>query len=433
MSRLLPYVVASAGLGTVLGGLIFLSPLALSRQPSEPLRAPSPSTYDPSHSLAPLVQAVEPAVVAIEVEGSASAMGMHPLLGPLSRHGEGSGFIVSPDGLVLTNHHVIDGADTIQATLTDGTTVAATVVGSDPRLDVALLQLPQDRSWPHVELGSSAELQVGDWVLAAGNPLGLGRTFTVGIVSGKGRMLGHDWFDDFIQTDAAINQGNSGGPLFDLDGRVVGMNTAIIQGANTVAFAIPSDLIRDTLDDLSSLGHVSRGYLGVLHGPLSGEVANHCGVTDLERGALVRGVIEDTPAAEAGLEPCDVIVGVGDDAVEDAGDLVRAVGLRDPGDEVEIRYLRDGRERELTVSLAERPEGRADLGLSVIPIGDGVEVQAIRPDSPLARILEPGDVIQQAGDQRVRDADDLTGAVQDGARVLTVRRGKAVRLIEVPR
>ena len=204
-------------------------------------------------SLAPLVQRVEPAVVAIEVAGIVPGRKVRPelrdALGPLFDEparlvrGEGSGFVISADGLLLTNHHVVDGAQSIKARFTDGTAVDVELLGSDSRTDVALLRLPEDRTWPHVTLGDSGDVQVGDYVVAVGNPLGLGTTVTTGIVSGKGRSLGLSVYDAFLQTDAAINQGNSGGPLFGLDGGVIGMNTAVIRYANTVGFAIPADVI----------------------------------------------------------------------------------------------------------------------------------------------------------------------------------------------
>ncbi|MEQ1565583.1 MAG: trypsin-like peptidase domain-containing protein, partial [Myxococcota bacterium] len=216
---------------------------------AEPVAVPTPSTYDPSRSLAPLIHAVEPAVVSVVVQAAGEAS-PHAWL---AETGEGSGFVIAPDGLVLTNFHVVDGASAISLEWSDGTSRPARMVGGDASLDVALLRVETSDPLPFVTLGDSDQLEVGDWVVAMGNGLGLGTTATAGIVSGKRRSLGRDPFGTgpsldarspgFIQTDAAINQGSSGGPLFDLDGRVVGMSTAIITNANTVGFAIPSNLV----------------------------------------------------------------------------------------------------------------------------------------------------------------------------------------------
>jgi serine protease Do len=272
------------------------------------------------------------------------------------RTGEGSGFVISADGLMLTNHHVIDDADRITVVFGDGEEVAARVLGSDASMDIALLQLPADRSWDHLELGDSDATQVGDWVLAMGNPLGLGNTVTAGIISGKGRVLGHDIFgnEDFLQTDAAINPGNSGGPLVTLDGKVVGMNTAIIAGANTVGFSVPANLITSVMDELRTEGHIARGFLGVNSQPLTPELAELLGV-DAEDGALVSSVFPDTPAAKAGLERGDVVVEVDGQEIDDQTELVAAIGNKRPGEKVELRVVRAKGPKNLSVTLAERP------------------------------------------------------------------------------
>ncbi len=278
---------------------------------SMPLAVPRPvadaGTYDPSRSLAPLVDAVGPAVVAIEIEGTRSGPrippGMERLFGapgPQHVQGEGSGVIISGDGLVLTNHHVIADADTVGVRLASGDLVTATILGSDPSIDVAVLRLEGDGTdWPFLTLGDSDQVRVGDRVVAGGNPLGLGNTFTAGIISAKGRALGMAAYDDFIQTDAAINQGNSGGPLLDLDGQVIGINTAIIQGANTIGFAVPTALIRPILPDLVATGRVARGYIGVRHQPVTEELADALGL-DEATGALIAEVVVGTPAVRAG-------------------------------------------------------------------------------------------------------------------------------------
>jgi serine protease Do len=438
--------------------------------PGEPLEPPiatpkaSPpqaDTYDPSRSFAPLVKAVEPAVVAIEVEGTAQAPDMSQLppefrqflgadprqFGPRPLHGEGSGFIVSADGLLLTNHHVIDGADQISARFADGTVVKATVIGSDPSIDVALLQLEGDRQWPFVQLGDSSTLEVGDWVIAVGNPLGLGTTVTSGIVSGKGRALGHGVWDDFLQTDAAINEGNSGGPLFDLDGRVVGINTAIIAGANTIGFAIPIDMVEDVIEDLRDHGKVARGYIGVRPSDDEG------------KGAIVAQVYDDTPAEKAGLLPGDRILDVDGREIADPVALVKTIGSLDPGEEVTLHIERDGKPQDLVVTLGERPsedptaaapapsgEGAADpesLGLDLrdvtakeasrLGIPAGVEVENVTKGSAAEGFLRPGDVILEINHWPVAttaDVDDLL-ARSSGAALLLVQRGDARRYVQL--
>ncbi|MBN2798503.1 MAG: Do family serine endopeptidase [Deltaproteobacteria bacterium] len=446
---------------------LFLAPLALSGEPHTAPLVP-PAEWTAPTSLAPLVEAVQPAVLSIEVEGAQQAMGEVPemfrqffdQMPQQPRHGEGSGFIISRDGLVLTNYHVIDGASEIHARLTDGSRVEAKVLGSDPRIDVALLQLQGDRTWPHLALGDSEATRVGDPVMAAGNPLGLGHTVTSGIISGKGRALGHDGFDDFLQTDAAINPGNSGGPLFNMRGEVVGINTAIVQGANTVGFAIPINLVQRSLDDLRTLGRVSRGFLGVLHQPVDGPLAAHCGVEQLAGGSLVEGVLQGSPAEAAGLVPCDVVVEVNGERVDDPDDLVKRIGMRHPGDEVELELVRKGRKHRLHVTLAESPERPGEalrtaptpsaeevMGLRLAPLSGeelthqglshGVRVEGVSPGSPARRALRPDDVLVEVGGAPVATPEEvrraLARAAKDGDEVwVSVVRARTLRLVPVP-
>ncbi len=422
--------------------LVIAASFALGTEASAaPVEAPSPTTYDPSRSFAPLIEAVSPAVVTLEVTGSQDVppfvrqlFGMNDDAVPRPT-GEGSGFIISADGLMLTNHHVISTAEEITVRLHDGEEAIARVVGSDRSMDVALLQLQGQRDWPHVELAANAELKVGDWVVAVGNGLGLGTTVTAGIVSGKGRVLGHDIYgnESFIQTDAAINQGNSGGPLFDLDGHVVGMNTAIIQGANTVGFSIPVTLIEAVLGDLQSMGRVSRGYLGVQPQGLTPELRTALGV-DAEAGAVVANVYDDTPASQSGLKNGDVVVSVDGDPIDDEVDLIAAIGNKRPGDRVRLGIHRGEKRQELKVLLAERPREEspstpddpadpvdegvlAALGMTLtsLPasvaadagVDSGVLVQAVERGSTAAKRLQPGDIIVEVNQRNVRTADDV--------------------------
>lgn len=340
--------------------LLAMSPAA----PAAPVDAPSPATeldatYNPTRSFAPLVDAVQPAVLSLQVSSTrvrpvATVYGIRGM--EYTQSGEGSGFVISPDGLVLTNAHVVNGADEITATLSDGRTATAKVLGYDVDMDLALLKLTEPGPWAHVELGDSEATEVGDWVLAMGNPLGLGHTVTAGIVSAKGRVLGHRLFGDraFIQTDAAINQGNSGGPLFDLNGRVVGINTMIIAGANTVGFAIPIDEVEKVIDDLEHAGRVRRGYAGVRPITLDARLAAQLDV-NATQGAVLAEVFEDTPAAKAGLKPGDVVIAVDGDPVVRQDDLFRHFGSRRPGEKISVRVVRPDGEKTVMLTLGEAP------------------------------------------------------------------------------
>ncbi len=376
---------AVAATGLILGAAgttaIVLSPAlttASARQqdavePAPPVATPAPTsqldlTYDPTRSFAPLIEQASKAVASVKIESDVDPVALEmrrrfrtpfgqvdPRTIP-PRSGEGSGFVISGDGLMLTNHHVIEDADRITVVFGDGEEVDAEVLGSDASMDIALLQLQDDRAWPHLELGDSDAARVGDWVLAMGNPLGLGNTVTAGIISGKGRVLGHDIFgnEDFLQTDAAINPGNSGGPLITLDGKVIGMNTAIIAGANTVGFSVPTNLIASAMEELRSNGRIARGFLGVNSQPLTPDLADMLGVNAKE-GALVSSVFPDTPAALAGLERGDVVVEVNGKGIGDQADLIAAIGNKRPGDEVSLQVVRATGPKQLTVTLAERP------------------------------------------------------------------------------
>ena len=455
-------------ISTLLGTLALVSATAVITAPlateagttdTRPVQVPKPSaTYNPARSFAPLVQAVEPAVVAIEVEnqvsGRRSSTGIPPEFermfpdffgspgrgnpGPRTVRGEGSGFIVSTDGLVLTNHHVIDNADTIRARFTDGNVVDLTLVGSDPRTDVALLKLPDNRQWPYVEFGSSKALQVGDWVIAVGNPLGLGSTVTAGIISGKGRDLANgNPYDQFLQTDAAINQGNSGGPLFNVEGQVVGMNTAIIQGANTVGFAIPVHIIQRVKRDLETSGYVSRGFIGVAAQDLDEELAKAL-EANVEHGALIAKVYAGTPAHKAGLQAGDIITQINRLEIGSHSDLVRAIGEHHPEDKISLSYIRKGQKRTARVTLAEMPDNNAQrrvvaldspkvktrpdaastkIGLELgkmsaqlaakAKIDQGVLIQSVERGSPVDGRLQAGDILVQVNNHAVAAPSDV--------------------------
>jgi serine protease Do len=273
----------------------------------------------------------------------------------VQRKALGTGVIVDPAGRIITNAYVVEGATAVKVRLSDDRELDATVKGRDTALDIALLEVQGGRDLPYASLGSSEKLRVGEYVVAIGNPFGLGHTVTMGIVSAKGRELGAGAYDDFIQTDASINPGNSGGPLFDLHGQVIGINTAINAAAQGIGFAIPVDAVKDVLPQLVATGHVRRGRLGVAIEALDADAAKRVGL-DRPRGALVREVEPGGPAQQAGLRPGDVIVGVEGAEVVHAHDLPRLVARHPPGSRIELR-LRRGRETtNVAATLAELPE-----------------------------------------------------------------------------
>ncbi len=366
--------------------------------------------------------------------------------GPL--RGQGSGFVISEGGLVVTNNHVVAGAETIEVVTEDEQRLDAEIVGTDPATDLALLRVDTDVTLPSVSWGSSSELQVGEWLVAIGNPFGLGGTVTAGILSARARDINSGPYDTFLQTDAAINRGNSGGPLFNADGEVVGVNTAIFSpsGGNIgIGFAVPSDLARSVIDDLSREGRVQRGYLGVQVQTVSEDLAQALGIepgpTGTPGGALVADVTEMSPAAEAGLEPGDVIVEIGGMPVEDSRDLTFAVADLPIAEEAQITVLRDGERWTLPVTIGEQPatlfdttppdrEGGPEeprLGLSVAPLDDetreqasipagvtGLFVASVQPGSPASRAgLRQGDVISAAGGEQISEVSALRAAAAE--------------------
>jgi serine protease DegS len=273
----------------------------------------------------------------------------------------GSGVIVDPRGFVVTNNHVIDGADEIQVVLNSGATLEARVVGTDPDSDVAVLRVDDTPDLPAVTLGHSSELRVGDVVFAIGNPFGVGQTVTMGIVSATGRnQLGITNFENFIQTDAAINPGNSGGALIDAHGRLVGINTAIFSksgGYQGIGFAIPVDMVGGIIDQLVRDGEVRRGWLGIAGQDVTPALAESFGLKE-DRGVLISSVVRDGPADEAGLRPGDVILRIDGEPIDSAFDVVNAVARRPPGTDVSIEGWRGSKPLTATVHLAARPSGR---------------------------------------------------------------------------
>ena len=277
---------------------------------------------------------------------------------PQPRQGmsQGSGFFISQDGYVVTNNHVVDKASEVQLVTDDGKTLTAKVIGTDPRTDLALLKVTEGGNFPFVQL-ATAKPRIGDWVLAVGNPFGLGGTVTAGIVSAQGRDIGSGPYDDFLQIDAAVNRGNSGGPTFNQKGEVVGVNTAIFSpsGGNVgIAFAVPASTVEQVVAALKKDGKVSRGFIGVQIQPVTSEVADAIGLKE-PHGALVAAAEKDGPAAKAGIRRGDTILSVDGQAIKDARDLSRKIATYAPGAKAKITVWRDGKEREISFEVGRQP------------------------------------------------------------------------------
>lgn len=279
--------------------------------------------------------------------------GWRPQAPPEVRRGKGTGVIISDDGFILTNNHVIAGANEVTVTLANGTKLEARIVGTDEATDVALLKVASKTKLPAATLGSSDALRVGDWVVAIGNPFGLGHTVTAGIVSAKGRIIGSGPYDDFIQTDASINPGNSGGPLFNTAGKVAGINTAIIAQAQGIGFAIPIDMVKRLLPGLRK-GKIVRGWLGVAIQNLTPDLAKALSLNG-QRGALVARIEPESPAANSGLRRGDVIVKFAGEKIDGSSTLPRLVARVKPGQAVDVEVLRNGKRMSLRTTIGALP------------------------------------------------------------------------------
>jgi serine protease Do len=270
------------------------------------------------------------------------------------RPGQGSGFIIDKSGYIVTNNHVIEGADSVKVILKDDSEYTAEIVGRDPVTDIALIKVDAKDDLPTVPMGSSDNLKVGEWVAAIGSPFGLEHTVTAGIVSAKGRVIGSGPYDDFIQTDTSINPGNSGGPLINMKGEIVGINTMIIAGGNGIGFAIPIDLAKDIVDQLKTSGEVTRGWLGVTIQDLKGDLAAYYGLKD-KSGVLVASVVPGDPADRAGIQPKDIITEVDGKKVTTSRDLTNLAAKLGVGDTSKVTIWRDGRQKTLEVKVGKRP------------------------------------------------------------------------------
>ncbi|MFZ7127306.1 MAG: DegQ family serine endoprotease [Desulfobacterales bacterium] len=347
----------------------------------------------------------------------------------------GSGFIISKEGYIVTNNHVIEDADQIKVRLYDEREYDAEVIGRDPKTDLALIKIQPEDPLSPLEFGDSDSLPVGSWVVAIGSPFGLEQTVTAGIVSAKGRIIGSGPYDDFIQTDASINPGNSGGPLLNLQGEVVGINTAIVASGQGIGFAIPVNMAAGIIDQLRNTGEVSRGWLGVGIQNLTPELAEYYGI-DRKEGVLVTQVYEGDPADQAGIKPGDVIVSLNNEPVNDSRDLSRGIANAGAGKPAKLSYLRAGKEKTVEVTLGKRSESEPgavqpqsrpdDLGLQVREIDPelagrlgleddfrGVVVTQVSPGGKAAGAgIEAGDVIVEINRKPIKSLEEYREAIE---------------------
>ncbi len=391
--------------------------------------------------------------------------------GPRGGHGmvtgQGSGFFISADGYAVTNNHVVDSADKVEVTTDDGKTFSAKVIGTDARTDLALIKVEGGSNFPFAKL-SDGKPRIGDWVLAVGNPFGLGGTVTAGIVSASGRDIGNGPYDDFIQIDAPVNKGNSGGPAFNTEGEVMGVNTAIYSpsgGSVGIAFSIPASTVKNVVAQLKEKGSVSRGWIGVQIQPVTADIADSLGLKKAE-GALVAEPQANSPAAKAGIESGDVITAVNGETVKDARELARTIGSLAPGNTVKLNVLHKGQDKVISLTLGQLPntlEAKADtdngdkggasrgtdvpkLGLTLAPANsvagagkEGVVVTDVDPKSAAAeRGFKEGDVILEVAGKSVANVADVREAI-NAARsdnknsvLMRVKSGGSSRFVAIP-
>jgi serine protease Do len=459
-------LIAAGGLGLVLGHGV---PSAVAETATQPT-IETPYGRAPM-SFADLVAKVSPAVVSINVKGDMKVADNDEVPGlpdlpednplydffkqfrkgmpqapakPTPSLAQGSGFFISPDGFVVTNNHVVEDAEDITVTLEGGEKYPAKLIGTDSRTDVALIKVnAPGKTFPFVEF-ENKDPRVGDWVLAVGNPFGLGGTVTAGIISAHNRDIGSGPYD-YLQIDAAVNRGNSGGPSFDLDGKVVGMNTAIFSpsGGNVgIAFAVPAALVKEVVGELQQHGSVDRGWLGVVIQNVTDDIADSVGMAEA-KGAMITKVTEDGPAAKVDLKAGDVIVEVNGDKIEDSRDLARKIAELHPNTNVDLAIVRYGEKRKVSMKLGTFPNNKQmaaleedkpdagqqmeDLGLSLAPAAkvpgageEGVVITDVDPKSDAAdKGLKPGDVILAVAGVTVSNPSDVAAGVKkamDGAK-----------------
>jgi serine protease Do len=461
-------VAASLLAGTTLGGLSAGGVMhALAQDGPKPGAIQPDALNHPLPDFVALVKQVKPAVVSITSkiedhdetfasQGGGSPFGQQfpfPLPFPFGNQqmhhhtmeARGSGFIIDPDGTVVTNNHVVKDAKSVTITLDDGTTLAAKVIGKDSRTDIAVLKVKADHRLPFINLGDSDEAQPGSWVVAVGNPFGLGGTVTAGIVSARGRDIGEGPYDSFIQIDAPINQGNSGGPLFTQDGKVVGVNTAILSpnggGSVGIGFAIPSNTVKNVVAQLEKSGRVTRGFIGVqaqaVTSAMAGALRLPASIGD-ERGALVASVEPDSPAGKGGVQPGDVIVAVNGHHVGNPRELAINISQTPPGTDAALAIYRDGGSKTVNVTIGtlqndqasgrvgNSPQGSPTLGVGLQALTPQLRQQLNLPDNFRGAVItevQPGSTAEQAGLQ----AGDVITAVGDKLVTSPAEATRAIR------
>ncbi|MBC8038026.1 MAG: Do family serine endopeptidase [Rhizobiales bacterium] len=469
-------------LGLLAAGLLMATTLTtatmMSMSPAVSVEAQTAIAFDPSRGVADLVDRVMPAVVSVQVKfanvaGESDGEQMSPNIpeeffkqfpqfrqgqpfqGPQRRDGmaQGSGFIISADGYAVTNNHVVKDASEVNVKLEDGSDYDATVIGTDPMTDLALIKIKADKPFKFVKF-SSTEPRVGDWVMAVGNPFGLGGSVTTGIISARGRDIGSGPYDEFLQIDASINRGNSGGPAFNLEGEVVGVNTAIFSpsgGSVGIGFAIPATTAESVIGSLQGGGSVTRGWLGVQIQPVTSEIAESLGLAT-SKGAIVSDVTDDSPALAAGLKTGDTILKVDGKDIADARDLAKRVARIKPNSPVPVTIVRDGKTMDVAVTIGTMPEGQRmasaggnsggsvlkGLGIQVAPAadGEGVTVTGVEPNSRAAEYgLKQGDVILEVAGKEVRGTTDIRDALKSNGKkrvLMLVRSGDSKRFLTLP-
>ena len=375
------------------------------------------------------------------------------------QQGLGSGFIIDPAGYIVTNNHVVEDADEIKVRLKNEKDFDAEVVGRDPNTDLALIKIKDGKDFPAVPMGDSDALKVGQWVMAIGSPFGLEQTVTAGIVSAKGRVIGAGPYDDFIQTDASINPGNSGGPLVNMDGEVVGINTAIIATGQGIGFAVPVNLAKGVIAQLMERGEVTRGWIGVAIQEINGDMAEYYGLKD-GRGVLVAEVFEGDPAEKAGIQPKDIILSVNGKKIETGRHLTGMIAEIDVGDKASIRVLRNGKEKTFMVKVAKREDNRLvsrrsapaaedAFGLKVAQLDEetadrfkmseteGVIVVRVEPESRADQGgVMPGDIIREINHREIRTVEDyekeIRGIAEDEeVKMFVQRRGAGFLVLKL--
>ena len=451
----------------------------LSSGTNQPASPPAPLVIDGTRaSYADIVEKVSPAVVKVNSEHKekkqSQGQGETPVIpfpfgnqtpqqrGPSIQRGVGSGVIISADGTILTNNHVIDGADKVRVEMTDKRTLEAKVIGADKLSDLAVLKIDA-KDLPHLALGDSDKVRIGDIVLAIGNPLGLGQTVTAGIISAKGRRTGlsDGSFEDFLQTDAPINQGNSGGPLVNVNGELVGINSQILSpsGGNIgIGFSIPSNMAKSVMEQLLKDGKVHRGQLGVIVQNITAELAEGFGLKGID-GVVVSQIKKGSAADKAGVKQGDVILSLNGEKIEDSNSLRNRIAATAPGTEVTLKILRDEKEQEIKATLEEAstepldskenevaPDGNDNsagggkMGITVAPsapsaAAKGLEITDVDPDGPAALAgLRKGDIILEVNRQPAETVDAMKSALEKSASraLLLVLRNKQTVYVIVP-